>query len=196
MKADWKAILRPTLVLTLICLLITAALAGTNLLTADRIAALAQQKQEQTMQSLVEADRFEEQQLPGDIVYYVGYRGDAPDSYVFLTEGKGYGGAVSVMTAFAPDGAVRAVAVTDVSNETPGLGQNAVHSDFTDQFAGKTAEKLTAVKHGSGSGAEDEIDALTGATFTSRAVTEAVNLARKQFRQVNTNPTGEGGAQE
>lgn len=67
--------------------------------------------------------------------------------------------------------------VTDIkiisSSETPGLGQNASKEDFKGQYKGKNGE-LSVVK----SGAKDnEINALSGATLTSKGVTDIVNLA-------------------
>lgn len=185
MNANLKNILMPTLVLFLICLIVTAALAGTNLLTEEKIAQRAAEDQAKTMSALLDAERFEEAELTLDgksYTYYIGYKQDTAVGYVFLTEGRGYGGAVSVMTSILPSGEIGAVAVTDASSETPGLGQNATKSDFLDQYTGKTDDTLSAVKQGSGTGASQEIDALTGATITSRAVTDAVNQARELFK--------------
>ena len=61
-------------------------------------------------------------------------------------------------------------------NETPGLGMKASESEFKDQFAGKNAAQLTLVKGGGASG-DDQINAISGATVTSSAVTNAVNAA-------------------
>ena len=60
-------------------------------------------------------------------------------------------------------------------SDTPGLGLKAKEDDFKNQYAGKNAEALT-VKKGGGAG-ETEINAISGATITSSAVTNAVNAA-------------------
>jgi len=57
--------------------------------------------------------------------------------------------------------------------ETPGLGANAESDKFTNQFIGK--ENNLVIK--------EDIDSLTGATITSRAVTEAVNSATQLFNE-------------
>lgn len=89
-----KEVLKPALILCVICLLATAALAGTNMLTADTI---AQQKviteQESRKQVLPDADSFEE--TDG---YAIGKTGSDVAGYVFVTSAKGYGGDVQVMT--------------------------------------------------------------------------------------------------
>jgi len=87
---------------------------------------------------------------------------------------KGYGGEFLVTVGVAADGAVTGVIVGE-NEETVGLGKNAEKPEFTDQFKGKN-EEIEVVKSGA---AGSQIDALTGATITSRAVAEAVNEARR-----------------
>jgi electron transport complex protein RnfG len=101
--------------------------------------------------------------------------------YTFTTSAKGYGGDVSVVTGVRADGSVRAIEILDVSDETPGLGQNAKQDKFKAQFADKQGEIGVSTASKS---AENGIDALTGATYTSRGVTDAVNLALKLFAQI------------
>lgn len=67
------------------------------------------------------------------------------------------------------DGTVTGVSIISMS-ETSGLGANASKESFRGQFVGKSGE-LAVSKDGG------EIDALTGATITSRAVTSGVNTA-------------------
>ena len=66
--------------------------------------------------------------------------------------------------------------------ETPGLGNKIVTDEWRGQFIAKsTAVPLTAVK--SKASAESEIDAITGATISSKAVTDAINAAVKDLRK-------------
>lgn len=90
------------------------------------------------------------------------------------TSKDGYGGNVSVSVGIQSDGTVLGIAFLSLS-ETAGLGMNAQNPAFKDQFKGKTAESLSVTK--SGSAGDSEIDALSGATITSEAVTNAVNAA-------------------
>ncbi|MFC1452354.1 RnfABCDGE type electron transport complex subunit G [Verrucomicrobiota bacterium] len=81
----------------------------------------------------------------------------------------GYGGGISVMVGVNAEGAVHAVEILR-HKETPGLGAKIIEPAFTGQFAGKdTRETTWAVKKDGG-----EIDAVTAATISSRAVVEAV----------------------
>mgnify|MGYP004554097749 CR=1 FL=1 len=94
MKITAKDILKPALILFVICLVVTALLAGTNLLTKDKIAEQSALEAEQSRKVVLsDADSFEE--ADG---YYIGKANNETVGYVFQTEAKGYGGAVKVMT--------------------------------------------------------------------------------------------------
>lgn len=85
----------------------------------------------------------------------------------------GYGGEFLVTVGIESGGTITGVIIGE-NNETVGLGKNAEKPEFTGQYVNQNVE-LTLVKDGAGEGM---IDALTGATITSRAVTDAVNEAR------------------
>ncbi|MDO4296149.1 MAG: RnfABCDGE type electron transport complex subunit G [bacterium] len=91
------------------------------------------------------------------------------------TSGAGYGGNVTLTIGITNEGAITGIGFLTL-NETPGLGMKVADDAFKGQFVGKNAEQLTLVKGGGASG-EDEIDAISGATVTSSAVTNAVNAA-------------------
>ncbi len=178
-KTFYGDIVKPTLVMICICILVTLALSGTNLLTKDKIAALALKQQNESMKSLIDADEYIESSIKGDneeITYYTAKSGDKTKGYIFITTAKGYGGKISVMTALDTDITVTAVKILDASGETPGLGQNVTKESFYSQFKGKNDDGTVAVKYGTAN-AENEIDAVASATISSRAVTEAVNKA-------------------
>ena len=101
--------------------------------------------------------------------------------YIFITSEKGYGGEVSVMTAIGTDGKIVNVAILDASGETPGLGQNLTKENFYSQFSGKSGA-TEVVKNGADS-AKNEVNAVTGATISSRAVKNAVNKALSQYSE-------------
>lgn len=86
------------------------------------------------------------------------------------TEAKGYGGAIEVMTGIRPDGTVSGVTILSMS-ETPGLGAKTKESSFLRQYTGANAPDLAVNKDGG------TVNAVSGATISSRAVTEAVNSA-------------------
>ena len=93
---------------------------------------------------------------------------------------KGYGGDVSLILGLTKEGAVRRISFTEL-NETAGLGMKAKEPAFRDQFEGK-AEYVTMIK-GAASG-EHEISAISGASITSTAVTNAVNAGLDFYRTV------------
>ena len=98
---------------------------------------------------------------------------------------KGYGGAVVSMVGISSDGKVVGVKVTEASDETPGLGAKWIAADASGnerraQFVGDIPESgsFAVVKDGG------TIEAVAGATITSRAVTHDVNDAIAQYNAV------------
>lgn len=79
------------------------------------------------------------------------------------------------MTGITADGKVAGVKVTE-QNETPGLGQKALNASFTDQYLKEIPEGGFEVTK-NGASADNQIDAIAGATITSKAVTNSVNQA-------------------
>lgn len=85
-----------------------------------------------------------------------------------------YGGAVKISVGFDNDGVITGLGIRETS-DTPGLGLKAKDAEFRDQYVGKNVEELTVTKMGAS--ADNEIDAISGATITTNAVTNAVNAA-------------------
>ncbi len=172
-------VITPTAVLAIICIIVTLALSSTNLLTEGKIAALAVETQNKAMSNLIEADEYHE--LPattsfGDITYHAAIKDGNTIGCIFVTEANGYGGTISVMTAIDMDCKIIAVEILSASDETPGLGQNVTKPDWYSQF--KDLQKdITVIKGGTANAQNNEINAVTGATISSRAVTSAVNQA-------------------
>ena len=86
----------------------------------------------------------------------------------------GFGGAVDTMVGIDGDGKVTGISVISASSETPGLGARSTEPEFQAQFADQVGTEVAVAKDGG------SIDALTGATITSRAVSEGV-VAAAQF---------------
>lgn len=172
-KITPKAILIPTISLFLICLVVTAFLALTNNVTADKIAENEQQSKEASMQTVCpEATRFEE--VIPDVMYKGLDDSGNIKGYAISTATQGYGGQVEVMTGIA-DGKIIAVDVFYNNEETPGLGKNTSNESFRDQFKGLLTDGDISVSKDSTDG--QTVDAITSATISSRAVTKAVNEA-------------------
>jgi electron transport complex protein RnfG len=90
-----------------------------------------------------------------------------------ITTQNGYGGAISLSLGYSVDGSVTGMEILTI-NETAGMGAKAAEPEFKGQFAGKQAEQFELVKGGGASG-DTQINAISGATITSTAVTDAVN---------------------
>lgn len=187
-KKNREDIIKPVGVLLATCIIIPLALSVTNKVTAKKIAELENENSKKNMQSLVSADDFEKCS-DGGIEYYTAIKGGDTAAYIFTESAKGYGGDVSVMTAVKPDGTVAGVAILDVSGETPGLGQNAAKESFYSQYAG-LKKGVSLLKNGA-KAENNEVDAVTGATITSTAVTRAVNAALDDFEKVKGATVGE-----
>ena len=94
-----------------------------------------------------------------------------------ITSHEGYGGDIN----FSMDGTVTGVEMLSLS-ETAGLGMRAKDEEFKGQFAGKIVDQFVVTKNGAS--AENEIDAISGATFTSKAVTNGVNAGLRFYESL------------
>ena len=95
--------------------------------------------------------------------------------YVVAVFSSGYGGQMKILVGIDNDLNIEGVSLTN-HNETPGLGANAADPKFTDQFLGKAPETTYNVVK-SVPNNENEIQAITAATVTSKAVTKGVDEA-------------------
>lgn len=98
-----------------------------------------------------------------------------------LTTSNGYGGDINIILGIQSDGTINGMEVLSLS-ETPGLGMRADDPEFEDQFDGKNVASIVYTKNGATN--DYEIDALSGATITTNAVTNAVNAGLKYFHEV------------
>ncbi len=163
-----------TVTLFLICLIATFLLGVTNSVTAPIIADLAVETEIKSRQVVFsDAASFGEVKQADDasIVEALDENGEKI-GYVVVNIAKGYGGDISVMTGVDLDGKVTGVNILSHS-ETAGLGAKAATEKFRNQFSGLISG-ITVSKDKAGG---NSIDAITGATITSRAVTQAVNAA-------------------
>ena len=130
----------------------------------------AQEEERLRKEVLPAAARFESVRK-GGAEFFEGF--DEKGSLVgFVAKGRarGYGGDVVVLVGLDKDLRVVAVRVLE-QKETPGLGTKATEPPFLRQFKGLRAEDLKLRRYGG------KVDAITGATITSRAVTEAAREA-------------------
>lgn len=98
-----------------------------------------------------------------------------------ITDSEGYGGDINFSMGIQNDGTVNGIAILTIS-ETAGLGMKADTDEFKSQFAGKKVDKFQYTKTGAES--EDQIDAISGATITTNAVTNGVNAGICLFKSI------------
>ena len=182
-----KESFRLVLVLTVICLIAGIVLAAVYDLTSGPIeAAKRAEKLAALAQVLPDYDNDPYQNKcvisPETVesVFYVGRKGTEFVGAAFEASAPGYGDAVTVMVGINAANEIHAVVVLEAPKETPGLGANVKESKFLDQFSGNSAKQRDwcSVKQDGG-----EIDAVTSATISSRAVTAAVTSGLEIFLQ-------------
>lgn len=183
-KLNLKDVLIPTVALLVICLVATTLLAFTNSITSEKIALNAVETENASRNVVLPggATYSEVTIAENGVTYCTGYDKIGNEiGYVFTAGAKGYGGTVSVMVGLDADGTILGIEILSHS-ETPGLGANAVKPDFKDRFEGKSG--VLTVDKVSNDG--QNVQAITAATITSKAVVSAVNTITETFAQVMT----------
>jgi electron transport complex protein RnfG len=158
-------ILRLSLTLFVIAALVALALAGVNAITKPRIQALREEKTQQAIEKVLPGGG-EEMTLSGDNgIVKAAYASEK--GYAVLVEPTGFGGAISMMVGVDKNGAVLGVSIISHA-ETPSLGavaadKTSAGESFRNQFVGQSG----TVK----------VEAISGATITSKAVAAGVDAA-------------------
>lgn len=194
-------IIKDALALTLITLVAGVALGGVYEITKDPIAKQeAQAKAEAYEQVFTDAAAFEEVEIDDTLIQTIrdqldqeGYKAQSIEEvmraedqsgetlgYAFtVVTSEGYGGDIQFSMGVQNDGTLNGISILSIG-ETAGLGMNADTPAFKDQFVGKQVEKLQYTKNGATQ--DDEINAISGATVTTNAMTNGVNAGLCAFR--------------
>ena len=194
-------IIKDALALTLITLVAGVALGGVYEITKDPIARQeAQAKAEAYEQVFTDAAAFEEVEMDDTLIQTIrdqldqeGYKAQSIEEvmraedqsgetlgYAFaVVTSEGYGGDIRFSMGVQNDGTLNGISILSIG-ETAGLGMNADTPAFKDQFVGKQVEKLQYTKNGATQ--DDEINAISGATVTTNAMTNGVNAGHCAFR--------------
>lgn len=180
-------IIKPAFVLFFVCLIVSACLAVTNAVTEGKIEERIRLETENARKEVLSnADTFEALDGINDIIankpglkpvkeVYKGLANGTSAGYVFTVVTKGYGGDIKIIVGIDNKGEVTGVKVSK-SEETPGLGAKASDEPFISQFYGvNPQEPLKVVKMNKSK--PEEVQAISGATITSRAVVKAVQAA-------------------
>lgn len=185
-----KNIIKNTAILTAITLVAGILLGLVYDITKEPIALAKEKAKNEAYQAVMkDADTFEQTEVDGLVELrcsineaVIAKAGEEVVGYVVtVTTSEGYGGDIQVSVGIAVDGTVKGIEMLSIS-ETAGLGMNANTPEFKAQYADVLTEEFVVTK--TGAAAENEIDAISGATITSNAVTNAVNSAIAYFNQV------------
>lgn len=167
----------PSLVLVVICLVVTLALAGTYSVANPIILEnQAKAADEARMMVLPEGDAFTA--YDGNLVDGVidCYMADNGAGMAITANYKGFGGAVKVMVGIDADGNITGATVTEHA-ETPGLGTKAMTPEYLAQYQGVGEVVGGHINN------DANIDAISGATITSNAVYCSIEAALNQFNE-------------
>lgn len=175
-NSTWNDLLKPVVVLTVICAVVSAALAGVNNITAPIIAEAAAKAADAARYELLpEADGFEQIEVEVEGVTEM-YKATNDAGYVISAQGNGYGGngSVKLMIAYDNEGTITNIKVIDCSGETPGIGDKIVSEAwYMEQYIGLNGE----AKKG------ENVDLISGSTISSGAALNAVNASWKAFSE-------------
>ena len=161
-------IIRNTLILTIITVVAGLGLGLVYEVTKEPIARTEEQAKKEAWQTVfsdVSLEDFKAVDVDKEA---------ADEGYVVtVTDKEGYGGDIQITVGVTKDDTVSGVSILSIS-ETAGLGMRATEAKFQEQYVGKNTDKFYVSKDG---GEGEPIDAISGATITSRAFTGAVNTA-------------------
>jgi electron transport complex protein RnfG len=117
-------------------------------------------------------------------IYPAYHNGKFVGAAVIGASEKGFSGLVKIMVGFTPDGNIQDIVVLE-QKETPGLGTKMKEEKFLGQFRDKNPSSfdLKVTKDGG------EVDALTGATISTRAFTEAAQSAYNEYVEIKESLT-------
>ncbi len=173
-----REIFKPVLILLAICVVISLSVSVVFNITEDRILAIEKQTNELLMEKVLkEAKPFTE--ITSEIVALresalttvtVNHVYQSAKGMVFNMNTKGYGGDVVVFVGITADGNIENIQIGK-NNETPSVGKKAEEKDFTKRFVDLSVTQKT----------NNQVDTISGATITTKAVIEAVQEAIDYF---------------
>ncbi len=174
-----KDMIAPTLVLFLICLAVTAALAGTYQVTKPIIDEINFKNANIARGEVLPAGEGAFTQMEIDMSEGIleVYEANNKQGYVITAQDKGFGGALTVMAGVSAEGEITGVKVTR-HGETPGLGTKAMTVDYLAQYQGAVAVTRTSES------GKTQIDAVTGVTVSSNAIFRAVEASLAQYEKI------------
>jgi electron transport complex protein RnfG len=116
-----------------------------------------------------------------EVVYAYNSKGEDLGMIITVTDKEGYGGNIKMTVGIDVTGTITGLEILEIS-ETAGLGMKAADKSFRDQYVGINADEVVYTK--SGKTQNNEIDAISSATITTKAVTDGVNGAITIFKEL------------
>ena len=180
-----KQIVHDALILTAFTLVIGVILGAVYGITKTPIDKANEQTKKEAYQAVFkDADAFNEKEYDADdtiddVEEAVDKDGNALGYVITVTAKDGSQGSITFSVGIQNDGTVNGYSITDIS-ETPGLGMKAEEEDFYSQFQNKKVDQFTVVKQKPSS--DDQIEAITGSTITSKAMANGCNAAIYYFQ--------------
>ena len=116
-----------------------------------------------------------------EVVYAYNSKGEDLGMIITVTDKEGYGGNIKMTVGIDVTGTITGLEILEIS-ETAGLGMKAADKSFRDQYVGINADGVVYTK--SGKTQNNEIDAISSATITTKAVTDGVNGAITIFKEL------------
>lgn len=176
-------ILKPTLILGLVCFITALALALVNAATSENIQKqqIAQEKAAQ-LEVMPAGKDFKQKQWLDDSEFNYTEALDENGNligYIFKNSLHGYGGPITVNIGIDLTGQITGVKAIDLS-ETPNIGMKVSEDEFTEQFMGKTV----GLKSTEGKAGENEVETISGATVSSTAFIKVVQMSLDQYEKV------------
>ena len=153
-------------VLSLICVVVALLLAFVNSITKDVIKENAERESREAVLAIFpDGDKVENFDVDGREVSAV-LKGSEILGYCVNSSASGFGGEIETIVGIGSDGKVCGVKIISMS-ETPGVGSKTKSDSFLERYIGKEGTLTVG----------ENVDGITGATISSKAVTEAVNKA-------------------
>lgn len=177
-KKIYKDYIAPSLILVLICLVVTAALAQTysvaNPIIEKNASAAADTARAEVLPAGDSFTQYEGKLVTGVTECYVA---DNKTGMAVTATYKSFGGTLTTMVGIDKDGKVTGIKITG-HTDTPGLGTKPMEADYLkEQYISKNAFAADHIKN------DPEVDQIVGATISSNAIYQTVREAVQQYKE-------------
>jgi len=178
-----KSLIKITTVLTLVCIICAFSLSFVHCTAKEKIAANAKKAVNDAIAVLApQVEKIEQLPLEDEIVYKLSSADDFI-GYAFIAQGQGYQGKIKILSIIGPK-LQKLLGIEIVESvETPGLGAKINEAPFKGQFKDISVKtNIECLK--TAPQADGQIQAITGATVSSRAVVNILNKKVEQLKKI------------